>query len=83
MLKALIKQRRENRMNVWDKVAYVLVVVGGLNWGLIAFFDYNLVTELFGSSEDVVRVIYGAVGLAAAYMTYTMLVMMNKPAKKK
>lgn len=70
-------------MNVWDKVAYVLVVVGGLNWGLIAFFDYNLVTELFGSSEDVVRVIYGAVGLAAAYMTYTMLVMMNKKSAKK
>lgn len=66
------------RMNVWDKVAYILVVIGGLNWGLIGFFDYNLVTELLGSNETAVRTVYGAVGLAAAYILYTMWLMAGK-----
>lgn len=71
-------------MNVWDKVAYALVLVGGLNWGLIAFFDYNLVTELFGNSEDVVRVVYGAVGLSALYLVYVWFAnKASKPAKKR
>lgn len=65
------------KMNALDKLSYVLVVVGGLNWGLIAFFDYNLVDELFGADSTLATVIYGAVGVAALYMLYTMLMMMG------
>ncbi len=63
------------KMNALDKLAYVLVVVGGLNWGLIGFFEYSLVDEL-GSS--LARVVYAVVGVAALYMTWTMVKMMSE-----
>lgn len=65
------------KMNALDKLSYVLVVIGGLNWGLIAFFEYNLVDELFGADSTIATVVYGAVGVAALYMLYTMLMMMG------
>ncbi|MBI4121947.1 MAG: DUF378 domain-containing protein [Parcubacteria group bacterium] len=46
-------------------IAEVILIIGGLNWGLVGFFEYNLVTELFGSWPVVERVIYAIVGLAA------------------
>ena len=54
-------------------VSLVLVVVGALNWGLVGFFDYNLVVELADlvvsgqALENVVRVVYAVVGLAGVY----------------
>lgn len=66
------------KMTALDKVAHLLVVIGGLNWGLIAFFDYNLVTELFGADSTITTVIYGAVGLAAVWLAYSMVNMMSK-----
>lgn len=50
-----------------DLVVLILLVVGGLNWGLVGLFDYNLVTELLGSYETVVKVVYTLVGLSALY----------------
>lgn len=60
-----------------DKVAYILVLIGGLNWGLIGLFETDLVAEVFGSLAEAV---YIAVGAAAAYLTYKLLV--AKTAKK-
>ena len=57
-------------MGVIDWVAFVLVVVGGLNWGLVGFFDYNLVATLFGDMSVISRVVYGAVGLGALYVLF-------------
>lgn len=70
-------------LSFWDKVSKLLLIVGGLNWGLIAFFDYNLVTDLFGNSEDVVRAVYGAVGLAAVWLAWRMLAWHTAPKKKR
>lgn len=70
------------KMNALDKLSYVLVVIGGLNWGLVGFFEYNLVDELFGAGDTITRVVYGAVGVAALYMLYTMLMMMGESTKK-
>jgi uncharacterized membrane protein YuzA (DUF378 family) len=50
-----------------DVVAYVLIIVGALNWGLIGFFDFNLVAWLFGDMSTISRVIYALVGLAGIY----------------
>lgn len=69
------------KMNALDKTAYVLVVIGGLNWGLIGFFEWSLVDEIF--STGLARVIYGVVGVAALYMVWQMLVMMGKENKSK
>ena len=44
------------------------MIIGGINWGLIGFFNYNLVSSIFGAQLAVVsRVIYAIVGLAALY----------------
>ena len=51
------------------KVAAVLTVVGGLNWGLVAFFDFDLVQFLVGSFEMMPDIVYGLVGLSALYLT--------------
>jgi len=54
-------------MKALDVVAAVLVVVGGLNWGLVGLLDLDLVAKLFGDMSVVSRVVYILVGLAAVY----------------
>lgn len=69
------------KMNALDKLSYVLVVIGGINWGLVGFFNYNLVDSIFGSGSTLSRVIYGLVGLAALEMLYKMVAMMSSDNK--
>lgn len=54
-------------LSVLDWIALVLVIVGGLNWGLIAVLDFNLVAALFGDMSALSRIVYGLVGLSAVY----------------
>lgn len=56
------------KMNTLDWIAIVLVIIGGLNWGLVGFFQYDLVAKIFGDMSTVARVVYDLVGLAALYM---------------
>lgn len=46
-------------------LAMILVIVGGLNWGLVGVFEFDLVSYLFGTWPIVPRIIYIAVGVAA------------------
>ena len=46
-------------------ITLVLLIVGGLNWGLVGLADWNLVDALFGAGATMSRLIYGAVGLSA------------------
>ena len=51
-----------------DRLALVLVIIGALNWGLIALFQFDLVASLFGGqSAFLSRIVYGLVGLAGLY----------------
>ncbi len=59
-------------------VAVVLLIVGGLNWGLVGAFDYNLVDSLFGEGSVLARVVYVVVGLAAVWKVVALFV--EKPA---
>jgi uncharacterized membrane protein YuzA (DUF378 family) len=59
--------------------ALVLIVIGGINWGLVGFFDYNLVDSLFGVGSALARIVYGLVGLAAIYVA-AMAAMKPAPA---
>jgi uncharacterized protein len=58
-------------MKKLDILAAVLVVVGGLNWGLVALAEFDLVATIvgldFGETNAASRVVYGLVGLAAVY----------------
>lgn len=51
-------------MKTFDIVVTVLLIIGGLNWGLVGLFDFDLVKSIFGSGAFT-RIIYTAVGLSA------------------
>ena len=53
-----------------DWIALVLVIVGGVNWGLVGLFNFDLVAIIFGSIFWLARVIYVLVGVSALYMIY-------------
>ncbi|HPQ81226.1 MAG TPA: DUF378 domain-containing protein [bacterium] len=53
-------------MHALKIVALVLVIVGGLNWGLVGFFKFDLVAAIFGGQEAMLsRIVYALVGLSA------------------
>lgn len=56
--------------SVVDWIALVLVIVGGLNWGLVGLFNIDLVELIFGSIPILQRIVYIVVGLAAIYLIY-------------
>ena len=58
-----------NEKTTLDWVALVLVIVGGINWGL-AVFDFNLVSALLGTGAAA-KTVYGLVGVSALYMIYS------------
>ena len=53
-----------------DWLALVLVIVGGLNWGLVGLFGFDLVAAIFGAMSMFSRIVYSLVGLAAVYIVY-------------
>lgn len=59
-------------MKKLDLLAMVLLVVGGLNWGLVAIARFDLVAALagldFGETNALTRIVYGLVGLSAVYV---------------
>ncbi len=66
-------------LSILDWIALLLLVIGGVNWGLIGLFQYDLVATLFGGAAGAVaRVIYTIVGLSAVYI----LAISAKLAKK-
>lgn len=58
------------KMGLVDWIAFILLVVGGINWGLVGFFNYDLVNVVFGNMTVVSRIVYGLVGLSALYWIY-------------
>ncbi len=51
-------------MKSWNLVTLILTIIGGLNWGILGLFDYNVVAAIFGSFS---RLVYVIVGLSALY----------------
>jgi len=60
-----------------NAAALALIVVGGLNWGLVAIAEFDLVAwifgEEFGTTNAASRIVYGLVGIAAVYYAATAL----------
>lgn len=67
-----------SRMSTLDWVAMTLLVVGGINWGLIGLFSFDLVAAIFGTMSPLSRLIYTLVGLSALYSIYTSSKMAGK-----
>jgi len=51
-------------------IAMILVIVGGLNWGLVGFFDFDLVAAIFGDMSVLSRIVYDLVGISALYLIF-------------
>ena len=54
-------------MKILDTIALVLVIIGAINWGLIGFFQFDLVAAIFGDMSTFSRIIYSLVGIAGLY----------------
>lgn len=55
-------------MKVINRIALILNIIGGLNWGLIGLFKFDLVAWIFGGQDSVLaRIIYSLVGLTAIW----------------
>ncbi len=63
-------QHHRSRMSAVDWIAMALLIIGGLNWGLVGLFNVNLVASLFGEQSLISRIVYLAVGLSALYSLY-------------
>ncbi len=54
-------------MKTLDYIALTLVVIGAINWGLIGFFNFDLVRFIFGNMTLVSRIVYALVGVSGLY----------------
>ncbi len=54
-------------MKIIDKIALVLIIIGAINWGLIGFFEFNLVDSIFGEMSIISRIIYALVGISGLW----------------
>ena len=54
-------------MRALNILTLVLLIVGGLNWGLVGAFGFDLVAALFGEGSALSRIVYGLVGLSALW----------------
>ncbi len=52
----------------FDYTALTLVILGAINWGLVGFFNFNLVSFLFGDATMLSRIIYAVIGLCGLYL---------------
>jgi len=53
------------KLNMIDKISFVCVLIGALNWGLLGLLNFNLVSAIFGSVPILARIIYILVGVSA------------------
>jgi uncharacterized membrane protein YuzA (DUF378 family) len=70
-------------MRKLDAAALVLVVVGALNWGLVAIAEFDLVAEIFGlkfgETNAITRIVYGLVGLSGIYLATRAGALLREP----
>ena len=51
-----------------DYTILTIAIIGAINWGLIGFFDFNLVASVFGSMSWISRIVYALVGICGLYL---------------
>lgn len=52
-------------MRILEKIALFFTIIGGINWGLVGLFDFNLVTWIFGATSVFTRIIYVFIAVCA------------------
>ena len=62
-------------MRIVNIIAYILVIVGALNWGLFGFFDFNLVSTIFSGARTMGSVlVYSLIALSALWLILSPLI---------
>lgn len=64
-------------MSGLDYLAFILVIIGAVNWGLVGLFGLDLVSTLFGNMTMLSRIVYDLVGLSGVYCIF-MLTKMSR-----
>ena len=59
------------KMKLLHVITFLLLVIGGFNWGLVGLFNYNLVASLFSGVPSIEQLIYILVGASAVYLVVT------------
>jgi uncharacterized membrane protein YuzA (DUF378 family) len=59
-------------MKAMDVAAAILLVVGGLNWGLVGTANFDLVATLFGTGSILAKAVYTLVGVSAVYQAFAL-----------
>jgi uncharacterized membrane protein YuzA (DUF378 family) len=62
--------RTASKLSVLDYIAMALLIIGGLNWAMVALFGIDVVATLFGVLSPATRLVYLLVGVAALYAIY-------------
>ncbi|MHC4554980.1 MAG: DUF378 domain-containing protein [Planctomycetota bacterium] len=58
---------KNEKIKTLDIVVWTFLTIGGLNWGLVGFFNFDLVATIFGEMSLLSRLVYSLVGLSAMY----------------
>ena len=58
-------------MHILRMTAYALVITGAIVWGIVGFFDYNIVSALFGEGSLLSRIVYALVGISGITLLAT------------
>ncbi|MQX49399.1 DUF378 domain-containing protein [Sinorhizobium medicae] len=67
-------------MNFINIFPLILVIVGGLNWGLVGLLGFDLVAAIFGAGSGLARIVYILVGLSAAWQIIPLFSVMGSGA---
>lgn len=60
--------KKRGGLDMWDKLALILLIIGGINWGLVGIFEFDLVAWLFGGAASIIsRTIYILVAISAVW----------------
>lgn len=54
-------------MKIIDTIALILVIIGSINWGLLGFFQFDLVATIFGDMSIFSRILYSVIGISGLY----------------
>lgn len=58
------------KMSPLATIAFILIIIGALNWGLVGLINFNVVSFLLGATSPATRIIYALVGLSGLYLIF-------------
>lgn len=70
-------------MKILTMVAWILLIIGALNWGLVGATDIDLIAKIFGAGTLISRLIYILIGLSGIYGIYVMATCKDKCSERK